>query len=338
MTGLSTFAGGLVTIDYLTSNSGSFTATGSTLSYTGSTLIISMTGRGSTYVWGTLQNTGGVGRSVTLLSDVYFNTIGTTSSGDSLNGAGWTLHVSGSVGTMTTISGTATLKFIGSSNATWTVTTGATISITAIVFARTGGTLNIPNNFIYTGSTGITWQVGTINHTGTLTLGSTTLATSSTGMSWNNLTINSGATITINQPLSITGILSLTGSAAFIGTDGWTCANLVSSAAGPITISLKELVSYRTISAVSITGGTAAVGNRVTMTSSGAATRAIWTLDPGATQTLIYVNGTRIDSSQNNGQTIWTFGGTISTTPPGAETLNWNIGTRPGTSSYVFVN
>jgi hypothetical protein len=337
MTGLSTFAGGLVTIDYLTSNSGSFTATGSTLSYTGGTLIINMTARLSTYVWGTLQNTGGVGRSVTLLSDVYFNTIGTTSSTDSLNGP-WTLHVFGNVGTMSNISGTATLKFIGSSNATWTVTAGVTVSIAAIVFARTGGTLSIPNSFIYTGSTGITWQVGTISHTATLTLGTTTLATSSAGMSWNNLTINSGATITINQPLSVTGILSLTGGATFTGTDGWTCTSLVSSAAGPITISLKELVSYRTISAVSITGGTAAVGNRVTMTSSGAATRAIWTLDPGATQTLIYVNGTRIDSSQNNGQTIWTFGGTISTTPPGAETLNWNIGTRPGTSSYVFVN
>lgn len=332
MTGLSTFAGGLVTIDYLTSNSGSFTATGSTLSYIGGTLIINMTARLSTYVWGTLQNTGGVGRSVTLLSDVYFNTIGTTSSADSLNGP-WTLHVFGNVGTMTNISGTATLKFIGSSNATWTVTAGATVSIAAIVFARTGGTLSIPNSFIYTGSTGITWQVGAISHTATLTLGTTTLATSSAGMSWNNLTINSGATITINQPLSVTGILSLTGGATFTGTDGWTCASLLSSAAGPITISLKELVAYRTTSAVSITGGTFA--NRVTMASSGASNLAIWTLDPGATQSLIYVNGTRIDSSQNSGQTVYSFGvapADISTT------INWYIGTRPGTVAYVFVN
>ena len=68
--------------------------------------------------------------------------------------------------------------------------------------------------------------------------------------------------------------------------------------------------------------------------SSGATTRAIWTLDQGATQSLIYVNGTRIDSSQNGGQTIWSFGVTPANI---ATTINWNVGTRPGTVAYVFV-
>jgi hypothetical protein len=72
------------------------------------------------------------------------------------------------------------------------------------------------------------------------------------------------------------------------------------------------------------------------MVSNNASIRAIWTLDYGATQNIIYVNGTRIDSSL--GQTIWTFGGLISTTPVGAETLNWRTGTRPGTIAYVFLN
>jgi hypothetical protein len=59
---------------------------------------------------------------------------------------------------------------------------------------------------------------------------------------------------------------------------------------------------------------------------------AIWTLNPGATQTMIYVNGTRIDSS--GGQTIYSFGVAPADI---ATTINWYIGTRPGTVAYVFV-
>ena len=324
-------------INYLATNSGSFTTTGSTLNYgisiptfTLSNTVINM--NGSTNSWNVLSNTTGLSRAVTLLSNVYFNTISTTSSGDAYNGP-WTLHVSGSVGPMTTISGTATLKFIGSSNATWSTTTGALISISSIVFARTGGTLSIPNNFVYTGTVGIFWTDGAINHTGTLTLGTTTLSTSSAGMSWNNLTINSGATITISSPLSILGILNLAGAATFTGVSSWTCANLISTATGAFFITLQEGLTYTTTAGVSITGGVAAVGSRPTMRSSGAG-YAIWTLAPGATQSMIYVNGTRIDSSQNNGQTIWSFGVTPANI---ATTINWNVGTRPGTVAYAFV-
>jgi hypothetical protein len=66
------------------------------------------------------------------------------------------------------------------------------------------------------------------------------------------------------------------------------------------------------------------------MTSDNATTRSLWTLDYGANQSLIYVSGTRIDSSL--GQTIWTFGGLRT------DTVNWATGSRPGTSAYTFVN
>jgi hypothetical protein len=68
------------------------------------------------------------------------------------------------------------------------------------------------------------------------------------------------------------------------------------------------------------------------MTSSGAS-NAIWTLDQGASQSMIYVNGTRIDSSQ--GQTIWSFGVSPANI---ATTINWNIGSPPGTFAYTFIN
>jgi hypothetical protein len=327
--GTTTIVGGTVVIDYLTSNSGTFTTTGSILSYTAGNLSLNMTGRGSSYSWGTLQNPGGVSRAVTLLSDVYFQTIGTTTT-SVWNGAGYSLYVFGSAGTMGTTSGTATLKFIGSSNATWTVTAGNTISLFGIAFERTGGTLNIPNSFIYTGTGGITWTSGAINHTATLTLGTTILNTSSVGMSWNSLTINAGVGITINQPLLVTNNLTLLGTSTFTGSAGWTCANLLCSTAAS-TLTLANNTTYRTTTSASLLGTS---GSRITMISNLAASRSIWTLDYGANQSLTYVNGTRIDSSQ--GQTVWTFGGTVSTTPPA--TLNWNVGTRPGTISYTFVN
>jgi hypothetical protein len=65
------------------------------------------------------------------------------------------------------------------------------------------------------------------------------------------------------------------------------------------------------------------------MTSNNATTQSIWTLDSNAQQQLVYINGTRIDSSQ--GQTIWSFGGTLT------GTTNWGTGSRPLTQANTFV-
>lgn len=135
------------------------------------------------------------------------------------------------------------------------------------------------------------------------------------------------------MPLVILNNLTISGSTTFAGTDGWTCANLICTVSN-VTITLQNSVTYTTTTSAQLTGGTNAA--RITMTSNSATVRAIWTLQNGATQNLTYVNGTRIDSSL--GQTVYTFGGTISTTPPGAETLNWSLLTTPGTVAYTFVN
>jgi hypothetical protein len=137
-------------------------------------------------------------------------------------------------------------------------------------------------------------------------------------------------TITQNALNTINNSLTLSGNNTFTGSAGWTCANLLCSTANA-TQTLQNSVTYTTTTSASML---ATAIQPITMTSNLAASRSIWTLNPGANQSLVYVNGTRIDSSQ--GQPIWTFGGTISTTPPA--TLNWNVGSRPGTVSYTFVN
>ena len=136
------------------------------------------------------------------------------------------------------------------------------------------------------------------------------------------------------MPLTIIGTLSLAGSATFAGTDGWTCGTLSLTAAGAFTITLQNSITYTTTTSVILTGGTNAA--RYTMTSNSGTVRAIWTLNNGASQSLTYVNGTRIDSS--GGQLVYTFGGTISTTPVGSETLNWALLTAPGSVAYTFVS
>jgi hypothetical protein len=135
------------------------------------------------------------------------------------------------------------------------------------------------------------------------------------------------------MPLFITTNLTISANITFGGTSGWTCSNLICATAG-VTITLQDSVTYTTTTSAQLTGGTNA--SRITMVSSSATVRTIWTLENGATQNLVYVNGTRIDSSL--GQTVYTFGGTISTTPIGAETLNWSLLTTPGTVAYTFVN
>jgi hypothetical protein len=135
------------------------------------------------------------------------------------------------------------------------------------------------------------------------------------------------------MPLIVLNNLTISGNTTFAGTTGWTCNNLICTVSG-INIVLQNSIIYTTITSAQLTGGTNAL--RINMTSNSATVRAIWTLENGATQNLVYVNGTRIDSSL--GQTVYTFGGTISTTPVGAETLNWSLLTTPGTVAYTFVN
>jgi hypothetical protein len=250
-----------------------------------------------------------------------------------INGA--KIKGAGNLSSGTSLTGTSTIELDGSANATWGVGTYQN----NIIVNKSGGAV------VTTGAGTITWGLAsrtlTINspinfltNSTTLTLANATPVTIVNtfgspffNITMPNITLNiNGADIRINSNLTLSAL-----GATFAGAFGWDCNNLICSTAGTFNITLQQLVSYRTRTAVSITGGTSA--NRPTMRSSDATNRAIWTLDFGATQSMIYVNGLRIDSS--GGQTIWSFG--VLTTDVNTS-INWNPGVPLRTVAYAFVS
>lgn len=130
--------------------------------------------------------------------------------------------------------------------------------------------------------------------------------------------------------LSITSNLTLNGTATFTGTAGWTCANLLCSAANS-TIILQSGLTYTTTTNVAMLG--TAAQPIIMRSNAPTVSYAIWRLQNPATQSMTYVNGQGIDS--NAGMTIWSFGGVINTSLPA---LNWGLGAYQGTKAFTFVS
>jgi hypothetical protein len=278
------------------------------------------------------------GQSVTLNSDIYITTNLTFSAGPgNFNGVGRTVFLYGNIsGAGNTLGGTATIQMEGSTNASITINSiqnNLTINKTGIA------TLTL-NSFTW-GGTGRTLQrtSGNINPgTSTITLADASSVTINDMTFW-NLTIPCGPvnlpTITQNVLNTIQSNLTFgaLGSVVFAGTAGWTCANLICSTAGR-TITLQSLITYTTTTSVNMLGSNA---QRILMRSSDLTIPydlAIWTLVNGATQSMVYVSATAIDS--DFGQTIWSFQGTTNGIDP--STRNWNPGTKPETQGITFVN
>jgi hypothetical protein len=203
--------------------------------------------------------------------------------------------------------------------------TGGSITVSPSAITTIGGTqaVRIRNNS--TGGTIIaSGSTITTNNGANLSLDTNTIL-------WGGLTLNGTSNIiTLSSSLLLSGSLTfgLNGGAVFTGSAGWTCANLLCSTANR-TLQLANSSSgatYRTTTNASLLGTAA---QRIIMTSDNATTQSIWTLDNGAQQSLVYVNGTRIDSSQ--GSTIWSFGGTLT------NTTNWGTGSAPVTTAYTYV-
>lgn len=262
-----------------------------------------------------------------------------TNSGNLTTAGVFNIYIAGNISN-NNIDGTATLIMDGSNNAT--ISTG-TIGVN-LTISKSGAAVVTPAITLTFGAANKTLtmnsSVNFATNLNTLTLSGNILAiNNSFGNSlYNLITPASSITLTLSGGiLRITNNLTLNGasttSITFAGSFGWDCNNLICSTAGVYTITLQQSISYRTRTQVSITGGTFA--NRVTMASSSLTVLAIWTLDQGATQSLIYVNGTRIDSSQNNGQTVWSFGVSAANV---STSLNWNPGLPLRTVAYTFVN
>jgi len=274
------------------------------------------------------------GQIITLNSNMYVTgSLTAGSNTGTINGS--TLYIGGNIATNTVgFLGTSTIEMSGSSNASITTAGTGVIQNNLTINKSGGATVTFPAGGTITwGTTArtLTYTAGTIDvSTSTFTIPINTGVTMS-GMPFYNLTLPGAATYVINTPISASNNLTLgsTGNTAFTGSGGWNCANLICSNTGR-TITLGNSGSganYRTTANAQLT---ATAASPILMTSDNATTRSLWTLDNGANQSIVYVNGTRIDSSQ--GQTIWSFGAALT------NTVNWATGSRPGTVGYTFVN
>ena len=146
-----------------------------------------------------------------------------------------------------------------------------------------------------------------------------------------NITIPANGNISISSSLSIVGTLALLGTTTFTGTAGWTCGTLTCSTPSAI-ITLQQAITYITTTNVIMLGTNA---GKILMRSSDLIipyVSAIWTLvNTPATQSMVYVSATAIDSSA--GMTIWSFGGIID-----LSTQNWALGASQGTKAFTYVS
>jgi hypothetical protein len=321
----------VASLNYLATNVGSFTTTGSTLSYSFNS---SINMNGSTNSWNIVNNLAGSSKTLILLSsDLYCVQFGPTSTNDIINSSGGSFFIitTGNTAAMSNISGTGGLRFVGASNTAWNQTAATSNSMRTIEFAKTlPGTVSIPNSFTYTGI--LKYVSGAVTHAGTLTLGTGSTVDTTSAVPWNNITIAASATITINSLFYIVGTLAITsGTITFSGTAGWNCGTLTCSTASTIIV-LQEAITYTTTTSVTMLGTNA---GKITMRSSDLTipyVLAKWTLtNTPATQSMTYVSATAIDSS--GGMTIWSFGGVID-----SSTINWGLGASQRTKAFTFVS
>lgn len=319
--------GGTNTITYLTSNGGPTPVVTGSLTVVGATTTFNTSPSSSNFIkWGGLIISNA--NVINATTDIHFT--GLTSLANSLTvntstGSKFFMAGTNAFTNPYSISGTAPLVFYYSgtcqqaggsiaSNLQISPASGQTYIISSLIKSNNGSTITyIPSG-------------GTINASGTLTI-SNSISMLTSGMSWTNITTANSVTLTLNEPLTVTNNLTIGGNNTFSGTSGWNCANLLCSTNGSI-ITLQTGNTYNTTTNVNMLGIDT---SRISMVSSSTSGRAIWTLSPLATQSMVYVNGTRIDSSL--GQTIWSFGPPVLT-----DTINWNSGSKPRPVAWTFVN
>lgn len=241
------------------------------------------------------------------------------------------------------INGTTVLEFNGAGSfyinpASYTpgTTTGTGIR-NNIIFNNGSNTFTL-NSFRFSpGSTGFTYTSGNIDATActldVLQLGTMTMNTN--GMTWNTINIRASGnlTTTLNSKLTLSGTLNLNaigGVYTFGGNGGFEVANFetqLPDAVGRIIYFSQTAPEFKINTSLTMVG-TAAIPRPVQNQSG--LTRAVFTLDSSATQNVYYVNATRMDSGA--GQTIWSFGATLS------DTINWNVGGPVRTSAITYVN
>jgi len=201
------------------------------------------------------------------------------------------------------------------------------------------GDVTISGTILYaaSGTPTLTYSSGTITTTGSTLSIATACTLNTNGMSWANITLSAALTLTISSPLTLTGnftisaastltingLLTVAGTltlpnaaVTFAGISGFTVGTLTNTAITATRIyTFEEAITY-TITTDWTCVHTAAQTVRFTVTSADGATKAIITLNYGATQKVFFLDPTRIDSSL--GQPIFSFTGAIT------DSYNWS--------------
>lgn len=250
---------------------------------------------------------------ITLLDDLNLNGL------LSINGTSITLTTAGvfniytgglTLGTGCVLQGTAALVF----NKNGTITCPGTTSLIKIpVTINTSGTV-ILATIVALSATTFTYTAGTVTVTGNTTT-FTGCTINSAGMTWNNVTID--GSVTLSSLLTTNGTLNTTNSSNVTvgGSGGFSVATLSNglNTTGR-TFGLAAGVTYTIRTSFLNPNGTAVLLFKFVSNTPG--TKAILTLNQGATQDIPFLGATDIDSS--NGQTIWPYKTSGITT-----SLNW---------------
>lgn len=319
-TGTVTMTVGLAVSGSITLNSAMGTISGAGTLTVNATATLTSNGK----TWATPFAFGGTSPAFTIAASNWTtgSSVSWAPTGGSMNGN--KLNCGTGLTCSTGIGGTTEIVMIGTGNYNGNINFTGGMSLTF----NTSGTITFLSGFTLTGGT-ITYTAGTINvGTNTITIGASSVLNTN-GINWYNITI--AGSVSISSLLTVTNTLSLPNAAVtFSGSSGWITNTLISAAgATGRTWTLVSTNTYTINSAMTI--NTASSVSHNSFISSSPGTKAILTLKNGATQDLSFVNATDIDSS--NGQTIWTYKGTITTS------LNWNtLPTEPKTIATQFVH
>ena len=229
-------------------------------------------------------------------------------------------------------SGTTSFTYTGTGS--WTASSTSYFSNNFTI--NTTGTLTFISANIGGGI--FTYTAGTIITTGsTLTIRATSTTMNHGNIVWHDVTIGTPGsnTVNLNNKLVCLGTLTLGVTInIFSGTDGtfdtYMLVLRTDGASNPRTTTLLSTKTYRVRQSLTCTQATNAF--MVLLRSSITASQAIFTVDPGATIDVGFVNATDIDSSL--GKKIYSYKGIFS------NTLNWELlPTDPLTERVsVFIN
>ena len=191
-------------------------------------------------------------------------------------------------------------------------TTGSGILNNSVTIA---GNVTVVGTVLWGGSGKVlTYSSGTVTTTGSTLSVQSNCTLNTAGIVWDGAFLGqTGAyTMTLNSLFTCTGTMQIGDhNGTWTGTAGFTVGRLFLTGSGD-TISLKQGNTYTITNAFALTGGS---GSHIILTSSDGTNKVLFVLQPGASQSVSFVDAVRLDSSSAEG--IYTSGGLLTTS------FNW---------------